>query len=230
MYKAIIFDIGSTLIGYNKPLNWSGLYRPALEHISNECNFQFTEQQYQAAMDVLTKYNTRVNPREYEVSSATIFSEITRALDISNNELERVKHLFYSFFRRESLVYPEVEGTLSELSKRGIILGTLSDVAYGMDNKYVLDDISTIKQFIHFPYTSNDVGFRKPNIAGVKFLADKMNVEVSEIIFVGDEEKDMICANNSGAYSVLINRDVQHKEYGQQKEIKSLVELLYIID
>lgn len=230
MYKAIIFDIGRTLIGYNKPLNWSSLYRPALEHISNVCNYQFTEKQHQAAMDVLTKYNTRVNPREYEVSSTTIFSEITSALGVSKDELEKVKHLFYSFFRRESFVYPEVEYTLAELSKRGILIGTLSDVAYGMDNKYVLDDISSLKQYIDFPYTSNDVGFRKPNITGVKLLSDKMKVEVSEIIFVGDEEKDMICANHSGAYSVLINRDAQHKEYGQQKEIKSLAELLYIID
>lgn len=32
MFKAIVFDIGQTLVGYNKPLNWSALYRPALEH------------------------------------------------------------------------------------------------------------------------------------------------------------------------------------------------------
>lgn len=230
MYKAIVFDIGRTLIGYNKPLNWSSLYRPALEHISNECNYHLTEHQYRAAIDVLTKYNTRVNPREHEVSSAEIFSEITNAIGVSVNELEKVKHVYYTFFRRDFMVYPEVEFTLAELSKRGILLGTLSDVAYGMDNQYIFDDISTLKQYIDYPYTSNDIGYRKPNIAGIKFLAEKMNIEISEMIFVGDEEKDMICANNAGAYSILINRDAQHKEYGQQKEIKSLAELLSIID
>ena len=229
MYKAIVFDIGRTLIGYNKPLNWSSLYRPALEHISNECNYHLTEYQYQAAIEVLTKYNTRVNPREYEVSSSEIFTEITSAIVAPLNDLEKVKHLYYSYFRRDSSVYPEVEFTLKELKKRGIILGTLSDVAYGMDNQYVLDDISTLKQYIDYPYTSNDVGYRKPNIAGIKLLADKMNVTISEIIFVGDEEKDMICSNNAGAYSVLINRDEQRKAFGQQKEIKALDELLRIV-
>ena len=171
MYKAIVFDIGRTLIGYNKPLNWSSLYRSALEHISNECNYHLTEYQYQAAIEVLTKYNTRVNPREYEVSSSEIFTEITSAIVAPLNDLEKVKHL----------------------------------------------------------YTSNDVGYRKPNIAGIKLLADKMNVTISEIIFVGDEEKDMICSNNAGAYSVLINRDEQRKAFGQQKEIKALDELLRIV-
>ena len=31
MFKAVVFDIGQTLIEYNNPLNWSKLYRPALK-------------------------------------------------------------------------------------------------------------------------------------------------------------------------------------------------------
>lgn len=104
----------------------------------------------------------------------------------------KVKHLYYSFFRRDSSDYPDVEFTLKELKNRGILLGILSDVAYGMDNQYVLDDISTLKQYIDYPYTSNDVGYRKPNIAGIKLLADRMNIATSEMIFVGDEQKDIL--------------------------------------
>ena len=39
----------------------------------------------------------------------------------------------------------------------------------------------------------------------------------------------MICANNAGAYSVLINRENVMKNYGQKKEIHSLAELLSIV-
>ena len=31
MIKAVVFDIGETLVRYNKQLNWSKLYRPALK-------------------------------------------------------------------------------------------------------------------------------------------------------------------------------------------------------
>lgn len=182
MFKAVVFDIGRTLVGYNKPLNWSVLYRQALEHISNECGYNLQENDYQYAISVLTKYNTRINPREYEVSSTHIFSEIINGINVSISDMEQVKHLFYSFFRRDVTVYPEVEMTLAELVKKEILLGTLSDVAYGMDNEYVLDDISSLMQYITYPYTSNDVGYRKPSIKGLKLLAEKMNVEISEII------------------------------------------------
>ena len=47
---------------------------------------------------------------------------------------------------------------------------------------------------------------------------------------MGDEEKDIICANNAGAYSVLINRDTIDKNYGQKQEIASLAELLAIVN
>ena len=31
--KAVVFDIGQTLVYYPFPLNWSALYRPAFEHV-----------------------------------------------------------------------------------------------------------------------------------------------------------------------------------------------------
>ena len=46
------------------------------------------------------------------------------------------------------------------LYSNGILIGTLSDVAYGMDNVYVWNDISPFLQYIHYPLTSNDVGYK----------------------------------------------------------------------
>lgn len=229
MYKGIVFDIGQTLIEYNKPLNWSDLYRSALEKISNNCGYNFKESDFQYAIEILTKYNTRINPREYEVSSTHIFKELLNGIHKPIHDLERVKRYFFSYFRRDVVEYPEVKETLMELANRGIILATLSDVAYGMDNQYVLDDIKSLRKYIKYPYTSNDVGYRKPSSEGLKILAKAMNLNLEEIIFVGDEEKDMICANNAGAYSVLINREKTYKKYGQSKEIYSLKELLDIV-
>ena len=57
-----------------------------------------------------------------------------------------------------------------------------------------------------YPLTSDDVGYRKPRPEGLKLLAQKMNIDVHEMAFVGDEEKDIVCAVNAGVYSILINR------------------------
>ena len=230
MYRAVIFDIGQTLVKYKTPMNWSKLYRPAFQYVADQCGYHFSEDQYLHVGSVLIKYNTRINPRVHEVSSTQIFTEILDGIGVPEKDIEQVKNHFFSYFRQDTSLYPEVEETLKILAEKGIVTGTLSDVAYGMDNEYALEDIADIRKYIDYPFTSNDVGFRKPSTKGLEILAEKMQVDISEMIFVGDEEKDVICANDAGAYSVLINRDSVEKNYGQKKEIHSLAELLSIVD
>lgn len=60
------------------------------------------------------------------------------------DQIEMCKNLFYSYFRNDAQLFYEVETLLKELKQRDIIMGTLSDVPYGMDNKFVLEDIREI--------------------------------------------------------------------------------------
>ncbi len=226
MIKAIVFDIGGTLVEYKIPLNWSELCSPAFECVADRCGYIFSEDDYNHAARVLARYNARINPREYEVSSNQIFSEIMSGMGLPMEDIEKVKFHFYSYFRQDVHLYKEVKETLKRLSDQGILLGTLSDVAYGMDNVYALEDISEVIKYIDYPLTSNDVGYRKPRAEGLKLLSEKMHIPVEEMAFVGDEEKDVMCAVNAGAYPVLINRGDSAKNYGQNKEIHSLDELL----
>lgn len=225
MIKAIVFDIGGTLVEYKNPSNWSELCRPAFERVADQCGYDFSEDDYSHAARVLTRYNARVHPREYEVTSNQIFSEIMSGTGLPLEDIEKVKFYFYSYFRQDAHLYGEVVETLKVLSGQGILLGTLSDVAYGMDNAYALEDISEVITYIDYPLTSNDVGWRKPRTEGLELLSEKMLLPVEEMAFVGDEEKDVMCALNAGVYPVLINRDGSVKNYGQSKEIHSLDEL-----
>lgn len=229
MLKGIVFDIGQTLVEYNRPLNWSELYRPAFEHVSDMCGYTFSNRHYEHAVQVLTKYNTRLNPRDYEVTSGQLFREILSGMDIPMEDMERVKFHFYSYFRQDASLFPEAEETLRELSDKGILLGTLSDVAYAMDNIYALADIGGIIKYIDYPFTSNDTGYRKPRAEGLTLLAASMGIAMKEMAFVGDEEKDMLCAANAGAESILINRSGKVRNYGQNREIDSLKQLLSLV-
>ena len=56
-----------------------------------------------------------------------------------------------------------------------------------------------------------------------------MSAPAREIAFVGDEIKDVQCAKNAGAVSVLINRTGETKDYGQDYEIKDLQEIIPLI-
>ena len=220
--EGVVFDIGQTLAYYPFPLNWSALYRPAFERIEVKFGLQISEAEYEHIGATLTKYNTRINPREKEVSSDVIFGEIIKGTNIPMEFVNEIKNEFYLFFRRDVVLYDEVKDTLRKLRNTGIPIGTLSDVAYGMDNQYALEDISEVIGYIDFPYTSNDVGYRKPSNKGLLLLSEKMNIPVNKIAFIGDEKKDVECAKNAGAIAILINRSDEEKDYGQDYTISRL--------
>lgn len=223
--KAVVFDIGQTLTYYPIPLNWSKLYRPAFGRVSEKLGIHFTEDEYTHFGEVLTKYNTRINPREKEYSSDTIFMEMLENTSVDLSLMNDIKREFYSFFRTDIEVYPEAEELLKKIKDMGIKTATLSDVPYGMDNEYALGDIGPLIKYIDLPYTSNDTGYRKPCMEGLIMIATKFGIDPSDMAFVGDEIKDMVCAHNAGAKAVLINRTGEKKDYGQDIEIRDLTEL-----
>jgi len=226
--KAIGFDVGHTLIKYNNPLNWQGLYRPGLEHAAAAANITLSEDMVSTAIDVLMKYNTRVNYREWETTSDCIFNEIFKRWGLQA-DLYAIKSGFYSFYKADAEPYPETIDTMKKLKQSGIKTGILTDVAYGMDNVFSLEDISVLSDFINVAVTSVDVGYRKPNPAGYLKLLDSLEIYPDEMIFVGDEEKDIMGARKLGIVSALINRSKEKKDFGQDYTLGSLSEIFSII-
>lgn len=226
--KAIGFDVGHTLIKYNNPLNWQGLYRSGLEHAAAVANVILSEDMILAATDILLKYNTRVNYREWETTSDCIFNEILKRWGLQT-DLYTIKSGFYSFFKADAEPYPETIDTMKRLKQYGIKIGILTDVAYGMDNEFSLEDISVLSDFIDAAITSVDIGYRKPNSAGYLKLLESLEVSSNEMIFIGDEEKDIIGARKLGIVSALINRGKEIKDFGQDYTLESLSDIFSVL-
>ena len=224
MIKAAVFDLGGTLVNY--PLYWQPLYRSALEASAQSCGITMTEKMFTAAYDVLMKYNTRENPREYEVTSDIIFTEITSAW-CCHTDMESIKAAFFSFFNAEP--FPEAREALLRLKQRNLKTGILTDVPYGMDNKFTMKGISPISDLIDLTVTSVDIGYRKPCSAGYLKLLEHFEAAPNEMIYIGDEEKDIIGANKLGIISVLINRSEIQKDYCQVYTANSLSDIPEII-
>ena len=119
---------------------------------------------------------------------------------------------------------------MAKLKQYGIKIGILTDVAYGMDNVFSLEDISVLSDFIDIAITSVDVGYRKPNAAGYLKLLDSLEISPNEMIFIGDEEKDIIGAKNLGIFSALINRSKEIKDFGQDYTLESLSGIFTILE
>ncbi|MNI65305.1 Phosphatase [compost metagenome] len=137
--------------------------------------------------------------------------------------------VFFSFFQQRSKVYEDTVSVLKELRKADIRVGILTDVPYGMGKDYVLRDIKPFRQYIDVVLSSVDVGFRKPRTEGFSQLAKELGTANHQMMYVGNESKDITGANRSGAVSVLINRENPAKDWGQQITINSLSGLLKYI-
>lgn len=223
MAAVVVFDIGETLICYGNPLSWAALYRPALERADRACGLGLTEADFAGAIEVLKRYNTRLFPRTREVGADGIFQEILDGWHRPEGPRDAVKREFFAFFRRnDPRPYPDVPEALAKLKQAGVWTATLSDVAYGEDSETALEDIRGLAAYIDLPLTSRDIGWRKPDGRGLVYIAKRFQADVRELIFVGNEEKDVLCAKNAGAVSVLIDRDGRRPDYGQKYTIPSM--------
>ena len=98
-----------------------------------------------------------------------------------------------------------------------------------MDDEFSLKDIEEIENYIELKLTSRNVGYRKPNKIGFEIMLEKFNCNPKDMIYIGNEEKDIVGSNSAGMYSILINRDGETKNYNQDFTVKNLLEVEEIV-
>jgi len=231
--KAVGFDLGDTLI-FSKgiPLNWKSLYHDALSLAATACNCVISPERISNAAKILEEYNTRLNPRTVEVVSDEIIGRVLDSWGVSKSQyFDIATDSFFSFFQRQVAVYDDTVAVLRTLRQKGLKIGVLTDVPYGMKRALIQRNIDAvgISTFIDVLFTSVDVGYRKPESIGYLKLASELRVGPEEMLFVGNEKKDIEGANRAGMYSVLLSRDGERHIWDQKRQIENLYELESII-
>jgi len=229
MFSAIGFDIGDTLLFYaDTPLDWSSCYSEALAHVAQNCGVFPTAAQLAEARDILRSYNTRVVPRATEVAAEHIFSLILRAWASEPEEyVQGAVDSFFTFFQQRMRPFPETLRVLRTLRAAGRRLGALTDVPYGMPMRFVQRDLdgAQLSSLLDTVITSAMVGVRKPEAAGYLALAASLGVSSDEMLYVGNEPKDVIGAQRAGVRSAFLDRSGAGGAYGQCFTIASLSDI-----
>jgi putative hydrolase of the HAD superfamily len=195
-----------------------------LEKGFNSINKIPIEYDYNNCISILTKYNTRINPRENEINSNQIFSEIMEILEINKLEKDILEDNFFDYYLQNNRLFDDTLEVLEEIKKCNFKIGILSDVPYG-SVKVIEEDINKLGKKIDAIVSSVEIGYRKPNITGYIKLAEKLGIQTNEMIYIGNEKKDIIGANNARIISVLINRTDQIIDYGEKYQFKNLKEM-----
>lgn len=233
MIRAIGFDLGDTLLYYrDTPMSWVALYPEALTAVAKSCHTQPSPEQLARAKDILTQHNTRVVPRTREIPAETILGLIleTWGLDPAQHSSAAIE-AYFSFFQQRLSAYPETGAVLQTLRAHRIPTGILTDVAYGMPREFVLRDIcgAGITGLFDTLLTSVEVGVRKPDPAGYHELAKRLGVEPTQMLYVGNEAKDVIGARQAGALTAFLDRAGTGANHGQDFTISTLNTLYEIL-
>lgn len=224
--EAVGFDLGETLIYYEEvPLSWKGLYREALSRVVRQLGLASNDELLDGAEEVLARYNTRIYPREHEVADIYIFNRIFDVWGLDKQYIAQAIYIFFDFFQQKSKVYEDAISVLKQLKAKGIRVGILTDVPYGMNKSFVLRDIEPFQSYIDVIVTSVDAGFRKPRSEGFIRLAGELGTETHRMMYVGNEFKDIAGANAAGMRSVLIDREGRNPEWNQSISLTNLNDL-----
>lgn len=133
--NVIVFDIGGTLMEYvNMPNVWIDYYDSAFRHVREKLGLPLTDEQLEASIEVLKRYNPRVKYRERDYAPEQIFGDAAAGWDFPYS-LEEVISAFFENMNLTPLIYPETIPVLCKLRSAGWKIATLTDVATGMPDK-----------------------------------------------------------------------------------------------
>ncbi|MCH5320287.1 MAG: HAD family hydrolase [Eubacterium sp.] len=223
--KVIVFDLGGTLMEFqNMPLSWVNYYKKGFESIAKALNNNISNDDIDLSVEIMKSYNPRVNYREIEYTSQFIFEESLKHWK-GDIDIEKAIKIFFDGINLMAVIYRDSIDMLKYLKSQGYIICALTDIPSAMPDKYFKDRISELLKHIDLYVSSQSCGYRKPNPYGIKLIADNYNVRLSDLIFVGDEEKDKKLSEKIGCKFYLIDR----KEENKNADIHNMLDLKNIL-
>lgn len=225
MIKAVVFDIGGTLMEYRgMPNGWASFYPAAFGYARQKLKLEISDEQMKKSVELLKEYNPKLHYREIDYTPEEIFKKVTADWG-PVAPLDSIIKAFFESMHLEAYIYDETVPTLERLRKQGIKIATYTDVAAGMPDEMHIGYFKELMPYFDKYVSSITCGYRKPNPKGLEEIARYFGITPEEMIMVGDEEKDIKVAKRFNCYSILIDRKETNADFGQDRTIRKLSEI-----
>lgn len=195
--KIIVFDVGGTLMEYtDMPLNWVDYYPQGFENINNKYCLNLSDKDIKKSVDVMRSFNPRINYRENEIPPEMIFEKATEHWQCDVRLPEIIK-AFFDGLNLNVNIFDYALPVINFFRDKGLIVGMLTDLPSGMPDELFKSEICNLINSCDFYISSQSCGYRKPNPYALYMISKKYNVDLKEILLIGDENKDRITAENA---------------------------------
>lgn len=206
------------------PHSWVDYYYKGFEAIIQKFKYHIPQEVVEKSFQMLKEFNPRINYREIEYSAEYIFTKILEPwhMDIP---IQSCIEAFWSGLQLKAEIYPDTIHVLQKLRGRGYTIAALTDLPSAMPDEIFRRDISDLLGYFDYYVSSSVAGYRKPNCRGLQMISEKFATPITELIFIGDEEKDRKTAFHADCRFIWMQRTEKKEE-----SIDDLYELLNVLE
>jgi len=223
--KVVVFDLGGTLMQYvGMPYSWVNFYYQGFEAVIQRYNCNISKENVEKSIQLLKEFNPRVKYREVEYTAEYIFKKILEHWHI-DIPIQNCIETFWDGLRLKAEIYPDTIEVLSKLKEKGYSIATFTDLPNAMPDEIFKSAISELLDYFDYYVSSSVAGYRKPHNKGLQMISDKFGIGITELLFVGDEEKDRKTALNANCKFIQI-----HRTENVDGSISDLYELLEMLE
>lgn len=205
------------------PYSWVEFYHRGFGAIIQKYDCNVSKKAVEKSIQILKEFNPRVNYREVEYSAEYIFSNVLVHWNI-DVPINKCIETFWDGLKLSVEIYPDTIKVLQALKEKGYVIVTLTDLPNAMPDEVFKKDISELLNYFDYYVSSSIVGYRKPHKKGLQMISDKYDVPITELVFVGDEEKDRKTALNANCKFIQIQRT--EKSVGSISNLHELLKIL----
>jgi HAD superfamily hydrolase (TIGR01549 family) len=223
--KAVLFDMGNTLVKYNyntpEEVFQKILFSLGISRSLDNIKKAFVKAEKEAKETNLLSLSGKIKCEDFWYRWDSL---VLKHLKVEENkELPGIIHSKWMKFV-DCTLYPEVREVMSELKRREMKIGLISN-AYEGEIDLVLEKADLDRATFDIIVGVDTTRKVKPNPDIFKYVIGNLNVKLREALFIGDSvDVDYKGAENAGIHALLIHR--KGKQQSSVKTIKNLKEIL----
>ncbi|HUT28078.1 MAG TPA: HAD family hydrolase [Methanomassiliicoccales archaeon] len=208
--KAVIFDLGHTLIDYYH--DWTGPEERTVSRLYKlvmEAGSQVQETEFRRSVLVTLERNRERKVRDLlEIPLEEVLYDImgSAGCQVDEDLIHDGLELFYTALQEDRCLIPGTIEMLERVRDKGYAIGLISDVAWGLPSEFPLRDIRHfhLDRFFDDMIFSSDVGLRKPHPKMFKMSLFNLGAERELSMYVGNSlQADVKGAKGVGMRAVL---------------------------
>ncbi len=230
MKKAVLFDLGNTLVSYFTRAEWPAILDEAIREVTTFLGdrgmLRVDPETIAARVEAERPEppDHRVKPLEGRLARIFALPRCELEDDLALAMCRRFMRPTFAVARR----YDDALPTLSALRQRGLRTGILSNTPWGSPAALWREEVRRhdLADAVDAVVFCRDAGYRKPAAQPFELLMARLGVEAGDCLFVGDDPRwDLVGPRRLGMEAVLIDR-TGLTDGGDERPIHDLTEVL----